>query len=202
MSWKNHETLDFIPINRDSKSESKEHFLLKQIGRSYMYINFRCIGAATEVVIPYINSVKHPLNTKRVIDVCGIAKKRRQKDKKYYYEKITYGMEAKVSVQDFKSGFCMATDYLHIITTPSLISKDMLPEGVGLIEVDLDEFMMTDRGEFWGVNLVKKAKRLNLPESSNIKFLEEHIMSRMTSELVYKNQFLNIRKQVLKIDCT
>lgn len=181
-------------------NESYEHYMLKQVGKAWLYDKgVRAIG--TEV---YVESEREsPYGRKSIVDVAGVEHRRTnyhipversmllkwevedglcgktaellqkypesayealyggdtstgellkmlmERDygsvegyitgrKRYIEDYTLYTIEAKASVSDFKNGFSIAGDYSYVIVPKGVIDKELVPSGVGLLEVDLD----------------------------------------------------------------
>lgn len=142
------------------KNESETHFLLKEIGK-YILFGWGYFVIGTEVGSMHSADMK---NTKNIIDVVGI-KKMRKKKKGYGY--VEYydikGIESKASLADYKNGFCAAPAYTYIIAPIGTIPLNLIPDKIGFIEVDLENFSMKRNDStipgMIGVELVKKAKK-------------------------------------------
>ena len=52
-------------------------------------------------------------------------------------EPVFKGVEAKATLQDFRSGFCMFPDYTYVIAPKGIVPVVEVPKSVGLLEVDL-----------------------------------------------------------------
>ena len=73
------------------------------------------------------------------------------------------GIEAKVSLADFKNGFCTRCERTYIIAPKGIIPFELLPAKIGLIEVNLDDYKIIynnkdNKFEFGGINEVVKAR--------------------------------------------
>jgi len=148
-----------------NKNESKEHYELKQIAKYILYQKgYNCI--ATEVqfsrysqYLKKYNWFKPKATHKNTIDVVGIkgslfSLKENEIDK---YKVM--GIESKASYQDFLNGFCCQCEYTYIIAPIGIIPVDKIPEKIGLIEVDLENYTIknTNRGfEFTGIQTTKQ----------------------------------------------
>lgn len=129
------------------KNETKEHFLLKQIGRLWLYEN-KCRYVATEV---YVYGCNDEYSKKKYIDACGVDKN----------QEVSYGVEAKVSRADFNNGYCSRCNYTYVIVPKGLLTKDDTPSYVGIIEVDIPNFRFIRNAKtekFVGLNVLKKSK--------------------------------------------
>lgn len=101
---------------------------------------------------------------KNIIDAVGVKKVKKKLPKKgyeYYYD--VQGIEAKASLSDFKNGFCAAPALTYIISPKGVIPVELIPEKIGLIEVDLDNFKIRQWinkvNSIKGVEIVKPVKR-------------------------------------------
>ena len=86
-----------------------------------------------------------------IVDVLGLEEKvvgkwKENEEGNFFVERKsiyqTRGIEAKASVGDFRSGYCKSFNYSYVITPRNLISVKELELNVGLIEVDLDKFVL------------------------------------------------------------
>ena len=68
-----------------------------------------------------------------------------------------FTMEAKASLSDFKNGFSVAGDYSYVIAPAGIIKKELIPDGVGLIEVDMERVLS---GGDYNINMVTHTKRV------------------------------------------
>lgn len=68
------------------------------------------------------------------------------------------GIESKASYQDFLNGFCCQCEYTYIIAPVGVIPVDKLPQKIGLIEVDLENYTIRNRSkfEFKGITTTKQ----------------------------------------------
>jgi hypothetical protein len=48
-------------------------------------------------------------------------------------------VEVKVSLADFRSGYCTGGHFVYVLTPPGLLTPEMLPPGIGLMEADPDK---------------------------------------------------------------
>lgn len=165
-------------------NESAEHYELKQIAK-YILKNkgYNIIGEEIEIGIgKYLNDYKQ-FNNKKLhksrIDVVGLnlkgtfysyvpyRKKDIEKGKDIIYKEPLFksmGIEAKVSLSDFKNGFNTKCEKTYIIAPKGVIPLELIPKNIGLIEVDLNNYSIKDeqgRFIFEGINEVIKA-RINL----------------------------------------
>lgn len=81
-------------------------------------------------------------NSKNTIDVVGVKKitpfvKGIGHLPSYYDVK---GIEAKASLADYKNGFCQASMYSYVITPINTIPIELIPDKIGFIEVDFNNF--------------------------------------------------------------
>ena len=82
-------------------------------------------------------------------------------DNPYKRIETVYCIEAKVSRNDFQSGYCIGGDLNYVITPRGLVKKDEVYKGVGLIEVDLDRLEFTKNWGLLGVEITKRATNRN-----------------------------------------
>lgn len=154
-----------ILLNKDyNKNESKEHYELKQIAKYILYSKgYNCI--ATEVQLSkhnqylknyeWFNSKAITKNTIDVVGVKGNLLNLRQNTVDKYK---VMGIESKASYQDFLNGFCCQCEYTYIIAPVNVIPIEKLPDKIGLIEVDLDNYIIRKRSrfEFKGIKTIKQ----------------------------------------------
>ena len=154
--------------NYQPKNESKEHYELKQIAK-YILKNkgYSLIGEEIELRgrpyylnnFPQFNS--HRFSKSRV-DVIGLLNKGCFNT----YKEPTFkslGMESKVSLSDFKNGFCTLCEKTYIISPIGVIPHELIPKNIGLIEVDLDNYTIEkDIYRTNGLYLKELMKSLNL----------------------------------------
>lgn len=148
-----------------NRNESRSHYELKQIAKYVLYQKgYNCI--ATEVSFSkysrYLGEFKqfnsHAVE-KNIIDAIGIrgnlANLRDDALDKYKL----MGIEAKASKSDFLNGFCCQCEYTYVIAPKGVIPIELVPDKIGLIEVDLEnyEIKSTSKGfEFRGIETVKQ----------------------------------------------
>ena len=139
------------------KNETETHFLLKEISK-YILFGWGYKMLATEVGGMWDLDIGK--KRKEIIDCVGI-KKVRIAPRKFQYD--VKGIEAKVSLSDFKNGFCCASAYTYIISTVNTIPIELIPKDIGLIEVDIDNFELKKYSQklsdMKGVSLVRRAKK-------------------------------------------
>jgi hypothetical protein len=168
-----------------------EHFVLKQIGK-YLLKNKGCKVIGTEIDIgydPYIN--KEYRNTfrptrKQVIDVVGL----NCSNYNWRGKCLSIGMEAKVSLNDFKNGFCTKCDRTYVIAPVGVIPIELVPKDIGLIEVDFEKYKPTDMFDMSAVQETRIAKRrkvqqdyINLVYSIANRFTNEDLYTRCQLKL-------------------
>lgn len=146
--------------NYRPRNESIEHYELKQIAK-YILKNkgYNIIGEEIEIGIgKYLNTYKQ-FNNKKLyksrIDVVGLNLKgtfyscipyRKEdtiKNGEVVYKEPLFksiGIEAKVSLSDFKNGFSTKCERTYIIAPKGIIPIDLIPDKIGLIEVDLNNY--------------------------------------------------------------
>lgn len=134
-------------IWEEPKNQTHEHFLLKNVARIYLVERgLRYVG--TEIFV-YGRHDKH--SNKKIVDCVGVDK----------LQETTYGIEVKVSVADFKSGYSTRCNYNYVMCPTNMIDVSDVPDYVGLIYVDIDDVQFVTNAKeqrLKGVTLVKKAK--------------------------------------------
>lgn len=136
-------------ISPGNRNESPEHYELKQIAK-YLLWSRGCKMIATEVYGFYGNIMDFPdrrFSDKNIIDTVGVDfKQLRNKTPRIKL----IGMEAKVSLSDFRNGFCTACELTYIIAPAGIVPPEELPDGIGLIEVDLGKYQISRVGDTIG----------------------------------------------------
>ena len=179
-------TVKLIPKYKPAPlNQSPEHFILTQIAVVMLKENFKCKWAGNEVYLPPGKRATGGPHHKYIADAVGI--KRNIKD--YTIRCI----EAKVSLSDFRAGFCRTADYAHIIAPKGLLTPDMLPAGMGLVEVDFNE-LRRGRKYLHGVEVVRKAVKARaeaLPADRQawVDRVMREICAGYTNERVYRNEW-------------
>ena len=149
-------------IKEDPHNVSKEHYELSQIA-NYIAWKWGCRSIANEVggcagLDPF-GKTRFP---KGCIDAIGIKCNWFHSYEDKYPDIKVYGFEAKVSLSDFR-GFCTACEYTYVIAPKGLIPISEIPNNIGLVEVDLDNYkIINDKVNpisFEGIDVVKRAKR-------------------------------------------
>jgi len=150
---------------RHNRNESKEHYELKQIAKYILYSKgYNCI--ATEVQFSkysrYLGDFKtfnHHAVEKNIIDVVGVRGNLMNSRNNTMDDYKVMGIESKASLGDFQNGFCCQCEYTYVIAPKGIIPLDKVPDKIGLIEVDLENYTIksTSKGfEFTGVETVKQ----------------------------------------------
>lgn len=148
-----------------NKNESKEHYELKQIAKYILYQKgYNCI--ATEVsfskyckYLKDYNWFKAKATSKSTIDVIGVKGNLLNVRENTVDKYKVMGIESKASYSDFLNGFCCQCEYTYIIAPKGIIPVSKLPDKIGLIEVDLENYTIkhTSQGfEFTGIETVKQ----------------------------------------------
>ena len=146
------------------RNETEQHFLLKEISK-YILWGWGYNRLGTEVGDMHSNDLHiDGKDYKSIIDTVGVKK---ITNKKIGSKRIVHydvkGIEAKASLSDFKNGFCAAPYYTYIISRINVIPIDLIPDKIGFIEVDLDNFQLKKFSQkipdMKGVELVRRAKK-------------------------------------------
>lgn len=189
------------------QNETETHFLLKEISK-YILFGWGYNRIGTEVGSMYSYDFREKgKDFKDVIDAVGVKKCRYKKlinNKSQYYYDIK-GIEAKASLSDFKNGFCAAPMYTYIIAPINIIPIELIPDKIGFIEVDLNNFQLPKNSQkipdMKGVKLVKKAKkRLDKRFKSEDDYREwclevlDDVAYRSTSELLFWRNYIEFKK--------
>ena len=133
---------------------SKEHFWLQHLARIYLHDNHYCNCVAREVSFPLLlatteappdtkEAVKYRLGLER-LDVVAIGPRShilgsQPMSSKQALEKVSIGVEVKISRSDFLSGFhSRCCNFNYVLAPAGMIKKIELPEGCGLLCADRD----------------------------------------------------------------
>lgn len=155
-----------ILLNKNyNRNESKEHYELKQIAKYILYQKgYNCI--ATEVQFAkycdYLKDYKwFKTNAirKNIIDVVGVKGNLLTLREATVDKYKVMGIESKASYADFLNGFCCQAEYTYIIAPVGVIPVEKLPLKIGLIEVDLHNYTISNVGTkfvFTGIETVKQ----------------------------------------------
>lgn len=166
-----------LPQCKRPLNESEAHYELKQIAK-YILKRKGCSVIGEEVMVgcshylwkEYKDIFNKNAVNKSIIDTIGLKMKgtywyhMHWKTKEYTYNKPTFqsiGIESKVSIEDFKNGFCCNSERTYIIAPKDVIPVELIPKNIGLIEVDLDNYKASytqDGFEFIGIEEVIQAR--------------------------------------------
>lgn len=141
------------PVLQPPGNETPEHFLLKQVARVYLKVVTGCQIAGTEV--GGMDDYSRDAKQHTVADAVGVKLSWEGGREKRY---TVYCIEAKQSLSDFKSGFCQGGDLNYVIAPQGLLTPKLLPNGVGLVEVNFDRLAFTFDG-IYGLTLARRATR-------------------------------------------
>lgn len=199
-------------------NESREHFLLKQVGLIWLKMR-GCQFVATEVdgmsgntdadlkrdergrqyrqlYEMYPNERFRRMSRRSVADVVGVQRAYRgyawRDGKRVIRYRYTVRLiEVKVSRADFRSGYCTGAHFTYVMTPPGLVSPDELQPGIGLLEVDLEALAERHFARYIAdvVNVVRKPKRQTDVEI-NPQHVIEDIAAKHTNHAVFKNPWL------------
>ncbi len=116
------------------------------------------------------------------------------------------GIEAKTSYQDYLNGFCTQCEYTYIIAPVGVIPVDKVPPKIGLIEVDLDKYIVdsTTRNKaftFKGIETVKQcsSRKKQIYRGNNNLYIVEtinilkRVAYRSTVNDLFKNNEIKIK---------
>jgi len=148
-----------------NKNESKEHYELKQISKYILFSKgYNCI--ATEVQFSkysqYLKDYKWfngKATSKNTIDVIGIKGSYLHLKENTVDKFKIMGIEAKASYSDFLNGFCTQCEYTYIIAPIGVVPVNKLPDKIGLIEIDIENYTIRNRYgkfEFTGITTTKQ----------------------------------------------
>ena len=184
------------------KNETETHFLLKEISK-YILFGWGYTRLGTEVGDMHSDDLHiEGKDYKSIIDTVGVKK---VTNKKVGSKRIVYydvkGIEAKASLSDYKNGFCVAPYYTYIIVPINTIPINLLPDKIGFIEVDLDNFELKKWSQkipdMNGVELVRKAsKRIDSRFKSEDAYRKwcqetlEKVAYRSSSELLFWRNYI------------
>lgn len=171
-------------------NESECHYLLKWV-TTYLLWERGCRVIAQEVHGFYTYGSENEQSdngTKgsgfhTVADTAGV---------KFYQGKPdqAYCVEAKTSKSDYKNGFCLCDGLNYIITPENTVEKEILPSGVGLIEVDMDEAEVYKQNygtfELHGVEQVKRATSKGGMDQTKLNRYMGRVAKKSTNGWLYK----------------
>ena len=140
-----------------NKNETDGHYELKQVAK-YLAKWKGCQMVADEVG-GFRDMALFP-DKGGVVDVAGI--------KVDCGQLTSYGFEVKVTLGDFRNGYNTGADYTYIVAPKGIIPPAEIPKGIGLYEVDLNDYSITYQHAIYGIKTVKKASRRDHPERQNL----------------------------------
>lgn len=195
-------------------NESREHFLLKQVGIVWLKIqgcqyvgaeidgmhggtdadfapqSYRRYNANTGEIETYQSS-----RSRSVADVVGVQKRFDTYSYETRYKYTVRLIEVKVSRADFLTGYCTGAHHAYVMTPPGLVTPGELQPGIGLLEVEPELVVPTENPgrrmeRIAGlVKVVRKPRRqsgLGYDPQSVI----EAIAASHTNRAVFKNPWL------------
>lgn len=172
---------------RQPQNETKEHYLLKEISKYILHV-WGYNRIATEVTLPRSFDLKY---NKHIVDVIGAKRKKKSlhgRDFTYLYD--IRAIEAKASLADFKNGYCATAASTYIIAPKDIIPIKLLPDKIGLIEVDLDDFSIKNFAksvlDHKDITITKKAK-YKIDSVFGTKDEYEKWCSMIIDEIAYRN---------------
>ena len=192
-----------------NRNESKEHYELKQIAKYILYSKgYNCI--ATEVQFSkYCTYLKNyswfkcKASNKNIIDVIGVKGRLLNIRKNNVDDYKVLGIESKASLSDFLNGFCCQSEYTYIIAPLGVIPVNKIPDKIGLIEVDLENYSINLRNgkfEFTGIYTTKQcsSRKKELYSTADIYRLDtfnilKKIAYRSTVNDIFKNNEITVR---------
>lgn len=187
-----------LPHNRN---ETPEHYELKQIAKLLLWKRgYHYIGTEVGGFYNYDPKLPRKMYHKNVIDVVGAETCNWRNGN---VSKIRMmGFEAKVSKSDFRNGYCTACENTYIIAPKGIIPVEELVDGIGLVEVDLQNYKIGKWGtEIWtdGIKVPVKAKsrlaaRFDTKEDRQKWAVEQfkRIAYRASSECLWKQSSIQI----------
>ncbi len=194
-----------VLLNKNhNKNESKEHYELKQISKYILYSKgYNCI--ATEVQMPrynlYLKDYKwfnEKSCYKNIIDVIGVRGNLVNTRDKNLNKYNTMGIESKASYQDFLNGFCCHCDYTYVIAPLNIIPVDKLPDKIGLIEVDLEKYVIgRDRNGKFIFENIKMTKKCLSRKKDNYKDDKYYMINtfNLLRKIAYRNTVNDLFKK-------
>lgn len=105
------------------------------------------------------NWFKSKAINKNIIDVIGVKGNLLHLREATVDKYKVMGIESKASYADFLNGFCCQCEYTYIIAPIGVIPVDKIPEKIGLIEVDLNNYLIkhsSRKFEFTGITTTKQ----------------------------------------------
>lgn len=167
------------------KNEAKAHYELKQIAK-LIAKQKGCAIIAEEAsgFLDHDMLIKH--NKREIVDVGAV--KLDQSKVKDLPKIIFYGFEAKASVSDFRKGYNCGGDYNYVIAPKGIVPLDEMQKGVGLYEVDLENYNITHEKIYSGIKCVKRATNKKRKWHYRTRFLKMTAIARqVTNYDLYKN---------------
>jgi len=169
-------------IQPHPKNETSQHYELKQISK-YLARHKGCRIIAEEVSGFADKTIS---NKSGIVDVAGI--RFTPRIVRELPDIVTYGFEAKASLADFRNGFNAGANYTYIIAPKGIVNKNLIPEGIGFYEVDLDNYKIGFNRVYYGVELIKKPQKRHAKKHHRTKFYDmKAVATRATNQDMFSN---------------
>jgi hypothetical protein len=170
-------------------NESSEHFYLKQVAKIWLKTQKQCQYVASEIYLP--GGRHEGRECRSISDAVGV-KKTHIRGSEYHY--TICNIEVKVSKTDFLAGYCVGGHFNWLMTPMGLLEPNLLPKEVGLIEVDINDFVFNE-GLLQGIGVAKKARKLHNETSGT--YIIDSICRQLTNQDVYNNPWVKIKEGIL-----
>ncbi len=134
------------------RNQSWEHFYLCEIARFILWTQgYNLIDGEIHVGMDIKNGIDMGMKKAyyNVIDALGM-NTRKQKIK---------GIEVKVSLEDFKNGFCTAVPLTYILCPANVVPVELVPKGIGLYYADMENLAVRERVNKFEVHGITEEKR-------------------------------------------
>lgn len=165
-------------------NESQRHYILKQLARIIAFQFGYKIGAEE---VHYFSVDMNTKKRKNIADYIGLRYIHKWVKGHYEDDIKSICIEAKQSREDFNNGFVTGLDVNYTIAPKGLLTKEDMPKGVGLIEIDFDNLKIDWKHMeiLKGMEVVKKAgKCQNMNMFKDLEFSQKVDLMR---QIGYRN---------------
>jgi hypothetical protein len=173
----------WIPLEKFKapRNQSWEHFYLCEIARFILWSQaYHLIDGEVHVGMDIKSGIEMGMKKAyyNVIDALGMDTRRRK----------IKGIEVKVSLDDFKSGFCTAIPLTYILCPANVVPAELVPKGIGLYYADMENLAVRERVnklEVHGITEVKRAKKRVTAMCDGDGNIPQWRLDRMASSMAY-----------------
>ena len=184
------------------KNQSWEHFYLCEIAKFILWVQGYNLIAG-EIYVGWDAKISAEMGMRNkyynVIDALGINTRTRK----------VKGIEVKVSLDDFRSGYCAVVPNTSILCPRDVVPVSLIPQGIGLIYADIDKIKVRKSDsclDVEGIETVKKARSRKTKitdEQGQIKTREfDYMVSGAaygaTVRTIYKNPWVDVYEKIWK----